>query len=84
MNIIKFIRENCHVDSIGRNKAGEFVARREFFYRHGHTSDNLAADILAALPSATILQHGENWKPFRGGASTANSSHWFVRFTVPA
>lgn len=36
-----------------------------------------------AFPTACILEANEIWKSFRGGASIANSSHWYVRFTVP-
>ena len=36
----------------------------------------------AAFPNAEILESGEVWKDFRGGASVAQQSHWFVKFTV--
>lgn len=71
-------------DAVSRNKAGNYVARLEFFYRNGGTADSFAACVLKAVPGAVILNKWETWKPFRGGASTANSSHWGVEFQVPA
>lgn len=63
-------------------KDGVFTVRRGFFYTHGATAGHLAARVKAALPSATLVDQGEVWKAFRGGASTAQQSHWFVKFTV--
>ena len=38
--------------------------------------------VLATLNAAglqpTIVRSGEVWAPFRGGASVARSSHWYV------
>ncbi len=38
--------------------------------------------VRAAFPQAVVLDSGEVWKPFVGGAPLAKSSHWFVKFTV--
>ncbi len=82
MSLIKKIREAVCEDSISRRKDGCIVVRREFFYKHGGTAESFAAKVTAALKeknvSAHVVDSGEVWKPFRGGASTANSSHWFV------
>lgn len=61
---------------------GVFTVRREFFYTRGTHAEDKVNEVLAAFPNAKILDSGEVWKPFRGGASTANSSHWFVKFTL--
>lgn len=61
---------------------GVYTARREFFYTHGRTADGFAAEIRAAVPRAVIIDCGEVWKPFRGGAPTHRSSHWWVKFRV--
>lgn len=60
---------------------GVYTARRGFFYRHGGSSEKFAARV-QALPGAAVLDHGEVWKAFSGGASLARSSHWWVTFTV--
>jgi hypothetical protein len=70
------------VDTVS-HKNGVFTVRREFFYTNGYTSVKLAETIMAAIPGAEPIDHGEVWKPFRGGESTRNSSHWWVKFTTP-
>lgn len=77
------IKDAIGADTLS-NKAGVFTARREFFYRHGFDAQQFAALVKSKVPNAQILDSGEIWKPFRGGASTANSSHWFVKFQVTA
>lgn len=72
-----------HSDSVSKRN-GVFTVRKGFFYRHGYTSDMLVDAIKALIPTAVIVDHGEVWKAFKGGAATAQSSHWFVKFTVPA
>lgn len=63
---------------------GEWTARRSFFYTNGCHAEHFEARVRECVPHATILESGEVWKPFRGGASVAQGSHWFVRFTTPA
>lgn len=63
---------------------GVFTARRGFFYTHGQTADLIVLHIKAGWPDAIILESGEIWKPFVGGAPTARQSHWFVTFTFAA
>lgn len=73
-------------DSVGRNKEGHLVARREFFYRHGGTSEKFAGEVSRALTKAgvkhTVVDHNEHWAPFRGGASVKSSSHWAAHIKV--
>ena len=75
------IKEAVHCDTISR-KNGVITIRRGFFYSHGGSADKIAARVLTAYPTATIVDSGEVWKPFRGGASVANQSHWYVKFTL--
>jgi hypothetical protein len=70
------------VDTIGKNKAGNFVARRGYFYRHGQSAETFASDVQKALPQAVIVNKWDKWTAFRGGASTANQSHFGVEFAV--
>jgi len=76
---VKEIRELGIADTVSK-KQGIYTLRREFFYRNGMDADKFAANIKRALPGIEILSFGEHWAPFRGGASTANSSHWWVKF----
>lgn len=66
------------------SKRGAVITiRKEFFYRHGGSAEKMVDRVRALFPAATILDSGDIWKPFRGGASVAQSSHWFVKFELP-
>lgn len=65
-------------DSVSR-KGDVITFRRGFFYTHGQTSEGFAKRVALALPGAVILDHGQHWAPFNGGASVARSSHWWVK-----
>jgi hypothetical protein len=72
------IKEAVAVDSVSR-KGDVITLRRQFFYRHGKTSADLAERAKLALPGFEVIDHGEHYAAFRGGASVAKSSHWWVR-----
>ena len=61
---------------------GVFTVRKEYFYRHGYDEDKFAAAVLKAIPCAVIVDKGDHWAAFRGNASTARSSHWWVKFRI--
>jgi len=74
------VRNIIGIDSCSK-RSDVFTARKSFFYTHGYTADKFVDRVLKAFPDAIILDSGEVWKPFRGGASIAKQSHWFVKFT---
>ena len=80
------VKNTLHVNNVSfdtlSQRDGVFTLRRGFFYRHGNDANKIAAKVQAALPDAMIVDRGEVWKPFRGGASVAQGSHWYVKFTV--
>jgi hypothetical protein len=71
-----------NVDSVGKNKVGGIVVRRGFFYRNGMSSEKFTDFIDFKLREAglsfKIVRDGEHYAPFRGGATVAQSSHWYV------
>lgn len=83
-NIVSQVKNalNYSVDSVGRNKLGQIVLRKGFFYRMGMDSHQLADKVQAKLDAAgvklKVVDCGEQWRPFRGGASVAQGSHWYV------
>lgn len=52
-------------------------------YKLGKRSADYVIKVKNAFPNAKIVDCGEVWKTFRGGSTVANSSHWFVKFTLP-
>jgi hypothetical protein len=70
-------------DSVSKRRDGSIVIRRGFFYRHGQDAESYKIAICKELNSCdgmpyAIKDYGEKWTAFRGGASLANQSHWFV------
>ena len=80
MPTMKEIKEALNFDSYSV-KDGVFTVRKGFFYTMGKTSQNYVNQVKGAFPQAKILDHSEIWKAFRGGASVANQSHFYVKFT---
>ena len=62
-------------------KNGVYTARWGFFYRMDRSPETQANKVMDKYPNATIVDKGEIYKPFRGGSSIANSSHFFVKFS---
>lgn len=80
MHTLKEIKQTLEFDSYSL-KNGVFTVRKGFYYRFGNSEEKFVEKILEKFPTAKIIESGEVWKPFRGGASIANSSHWFIKFT---
>jgi hypothetical protein len=79
---MKSLRDAVFADSFERDRAGNFVVRRGFYFRNGGTAESFCESVIDQLESAgikfTVVNFGEHWAPLRGGASTRNSSHWYV------
>lgn len=61
---------------------GATMIRQGFFYTGSGTSQALADKVSRVLKEASItfkvIDHGEIWKPFKGGAPLSKQSHWWV------
>lgn len=73
-------------DSVGKSRIGSIMVRRGYFYRHGMDSDKFEQAVTAALDKVgikyTVKNSGDHWAPFRGGASVAQSSHFYVELNI--
>jgi hypothetical protein len=70
-------------DSVSKRRDGSIVIRRGFYYRHGQDAESYRIAVTKKLNACdgmpyNLKDYGEHWTTFRGGASLANSSHWFV------
>ena len=61
-------------------RGGVYTYRKMFFYTNGQTAQSHADKIKRIYPDCTILEQEEIWKPFRGNAPLARSSHFMVKF----
>ena len=79
-NILKSI-----VSSFSKRN-GIYTVRRGYFYTSGKTTNDFVdriSDVLKQEGVAfEIVDSGNHWAPFRGGASVCNQSHWYVKFSL--
>lgn len=65
---------------------GVYTYRAGFFYTFGNDHHKVRENLVQALNkagiNANILGSGEQWKPFRGGDSLKQGSHWWVKFEI--
>lgn len=67
-----------------RKYKGVFRYHRGYFYRHGQSEKDLENHVKSKIPLATILDSGDHWHAFVGGAKSgsAQDSFLWVRFTA--
>ena len=84
--VLTQLRNKIHCDMISKKRNGNIIFRNEFYYRHGKTAFDNETDISKQLREHNfnfkLINSGEVWKAFNGGASTANSSHWWVEVKI--
>ncbi|MDD5651555.1 MAG: hypothetical protein PHF86_14265 [Candidatus Nanoarchaeia archaeon] len=81
INLTEQLKSTLSASTLSK-KSGVYTARWSYFYTSGITSDHKVAKVKSVFPQATIIDSGDVWKPFKGGASVANQSHWYVKFTL--
>jgi hypothetical protein len=70
-------------DDITNHKDGTFTLRRGYYYTNGQTEKDYEKVVLSRLNnegySVTVVDSGNVWKEFKGGAAVKNQSHWWVK-----
>ena len=81
---IKAKIEECFADAMTFHKDGTITAKWGYFYRHDRTPEKYAEKIKEAFPGAFIIDTGDHWHAFVGGAKSgsAQDSYMWVRFKV--
>ena len=78
----------AHADSCAMKQNGNVIVRRTFFYRHGVDAamfrDHVVGCLSKAYVNATVVDFGEHWAPFNGGARISRGSHWWVELKPAA
>ena len=75
---------------VGGNKVskhkGIFTARFGYFYRHGQSGESTRDKVVKRLTDAgikhTVVDYGDHYAAFDGGAPIEKSSHFYVKFTI--
>ncbi len=73
-------------DTMATNKRGNLILRWSFFYTMGRTAQRYVQAVTKSLSDRgiphTIVDSGQVWKEFRGGASVAQGSHFYVEVKI--
>jgi len=77
----ELIKSEVRIDQITKNNE-IYTIRKGFYYTHGFTTEKYINQVKRVFPNAEIIDAGEIWLPFRGGASISRQSHWFVKFKL--
>lgn len=71
-------------DKVSRTKGGMFIARRSYFYQGRDSAQEFANRVQSALDKAglkcKIVDFGDQYKDFKGGAKIEKQSHFWVKF----
>ena len=74
------IKCSIMADTLVKHKDGSYTARWGFFYTYGRDEDTYVAKLKEKFPDVEIIEKGEIWKPFKGGAPVSRQSHWYIKF----
>lgn len=84
MTLLQELKKNVNADTIGRKRdgSGNYLFRKGFYYRFGTDAQKYAKqvsfDLCEMNQDHDIVDYGEKYTAFRGGASVANQSHFWV------
>lgn len=83
---VALVSQHVYADKIGRTKDGAVVLRKGFFYSGGGTGEEYARGVSQKLTDAgvkhTVVDHGMERKPFRGGAPIERQSHFWAKVKI--
>jgi len=76
------IKSILSAEMVSKKRNGNYIARWTYFYRMGKDSDTYKERVQKRLPSAVVVDCGDHYANFNGGASIQNSSHFWVEFNL--
>ena len=86
LSVVREVLEGGVADQVSRKKNGNILLRKGYFYTHGRNEEDFEKRVLAKLHEADIsskvVDLGNHWAAFKGGASIARQSHWWVELEV--
>ena len=85
-SLISKIKAVSPGDQTSRDKEGNFIFRKGYYYRMGADSEQFAARVKDTLETAglnvEIIGHGDHFASFKGGAGVKANSHFWVKARV--
>ena len=85
--IMSILRDRISgADMISKNRSGNYVFRRGYFYTGGADEDKFADALAKRIAdiglTAKLIDKGNHWAPFKGGASIEKGSHFYAEFEI--
>ncbi len=83
-SVDRVIKDNIMADQISKDSEGNYIFRKGYYYRPAKMDPAGWADRISKILQSleidhTVVDSGDIWKPFRGGASLKAQSHYFVK-----
>ncbi len=65
-------------------KSGIYTIKRSYYWGISKTGETLSEKVTKTIPNANIIDYGNHWHAFVGGAKTGGpqDSYLWVKFTV--
>ena len=78
------IKKALDTNHVSRKKDGSYRYWVSYFYSNGLSSEKLVEAVKREIPNAVIIDNGDHWHDFVGGAKsgTARDSFMYVIFEV--
>ena len=86
-SVDKIIKDTIFTDQISKDREGNYIFRKGYFYRpSGMDPDSWAQQISKKLQGVginnSVVDSGDVWKPFKGGAPLKAQSHYYAKIKV--
>ena len=85
-SIIAQIKNHVHADMVSRKRNGNILIRKGYFYRGKQDEYSFADSIIKQLTAigitAKVVEAGDHWAAFNGGAPLTRQSHFYVELAV--
>lgn len=92
---MKTVKETKHIDSVSsmqdqigsdtlRLRGGVYIAKWSYFYSSSLPKEGCSEKIKQAFPNTYIINSGDHWHSFVGGAKTGGpqDTHFWVTFKL--
>jgi len=85
-SILAKVKQAVNADMVSRKRNGNILIRKGYFYRGKQDEYSFAQEINKQLDihdiKAKMVKCGDHWASFKGGASVAKQSHFWVELVV--
>lgn len=86
-SVDRIIKDTIMTDQISKDREGHYIFRKGYYYRPSSMDPtSWAQSISKRLQEVginnTVVDSGDIWKPFKGGASVKAQSHYYAKIKV--